>query len=217
MGALFSAAREAVGWVLRKHSTLALCCQTIGEPTPGVKVGACCSVGTEDLPELRHRLLLFGLVSSMTLSLSAAVRLGIESRFEAFVAACGLVFPASLLVRSYLANYSLWVAQSSCGVCVSVRLEEWALLGLVGFVLYWLSVHSSQHEAIETLTVAGHTWLTMQFAEALFLFLMHWVCSCCGCCYVLGFRKRPTHPGAPAGSDHLPGPKGDRQASIEME
>lgn len=208
--------------VLQKHSTLGLCFADERRP-PSVAVALCCSVGTEELPSLRHRLLLFGFVTISTLVLAAAVLLGLKSRVAAYGAACCILFPLSLLMRSFLANVSVWLAQA-CGDPV-IRAEEWALLALGLGTFYWLSIQSSTQSAAVTLVVAGHAWLTLQVGEAAFLFLVHWACSCCGCCYILGLRRRALRPmrdravEADGGSDVpacKPSPIKDGQRSLHV-
>ncbi|KAG8461900.1 hypothetical protein KFE25_013919 [Diacronema lutheri] len=191
----FWRASRAAAAVREKHATLALCFQPAGHKRPGVQVTACCSIGTEALPSLRHRLVLFALVTASTLALAAAVRLGLESRLAAYGIACCVVFPVSLLLRSFLAHHSLRLA-SACGQPY-VRAEEWALLGLCAWVVFWLSAHSSRQEAAETLVVAAHAWFTMQLLEALFILAL---CACCGCCSMLGCRRSPTQT-APASGE----------------
>jgi hypothetical protein len=181
--------------VLRKHSTLALCFQPVGKQVH-VAVGFCCSIGTEELPSLRHRLDLFAFVTIVTIALSAAVRLGLETRLFAFAVALGVVFPTSLLFRSYLANYSRWVAEQ-CGTH-TILMEEAALLALALVLTAWLALHSSNADASATLSIALQTWMTTQLLEAAFLFAMHCACGCCGCCLYLGLKVRQGEEHAPA-------------------
>jgi hypothetical protein len=158
MGLLLSAARD-----VHKHSTLALCFQPVGTPKVSVNIAPCASLGTEALPLLRHRLVLFAFVTTSTLGL-----------------------PTSLLVRSYLAHSSLGVARA-CGT-PAVRAEEVALTLLALGVVCYLSLRSSRHEARQTLAVAAHTWYSTQVLEGVFLFVMHCACGCCPC---LGLWRKP--------------------------
>lgn len=227
---------NALHHLARKHSTLSLCVtydeeEEDAKPPPPVYVCICVSVGTEELRPVRHRVFLFLLVTAVTLNVSSAVMLGLRSRWEAYLISVFVVFPATLLVRTYLVHYSLRLARA-CGE-PPIRLEEGGLLLLLGALLVHLLGYARPEDVAGALRVSLTSWLMFQLLEAAFILLVYECCGCAGavlrmlaaplCCLCPGWCRRRAgadaeasgRSAAPSGAGATTTP--ERQVSIEME